>query len=338
MSEAFFDIKGRWSEQKLMAMVKAGVLHGRDDGLFHPLDPLTREEFGVGLFQFAEHLMELASTNVGLLQQLVRRSTVMLVCQFKDPATGQVVTGTGAGVFVSRQGHIVTNHHVVHQRQPDGSFVAASPVAIHTGGWETTAYGEGEVIAAWPEDDLAVVKFGDNLDFPALTLGDDPTGGFVLACGAPLGVEDATTLGIITETGLTLKYYVSPEKVTGTDAAINPGNSGGALVNMAGQLVGIPSAKLAAAGIEGFGFAIPISTVKVRLKEAGIPFDDGRQEPAKPATPVTPAPAPELALEWPVHGPITSQFRETGKWWNPWHAGIDIACPEGTAVAAPCDA
>ena len=335
MSKTFSDIAGRASEPAILNMAAMDVLNGYPDGTFRPTQNVTREELAWALDQLAHNLMRLASFDLTGLAKDVRRSTVQLVAVFDDlDSNGQAVevSQSGGGVFVSKIGHIVTNDHVLRRTGNDGRERLPKRVEIHTGGWKVTTYGEGPIVATWPDDDLALVKFEQELDFPAMVLGSDPKPGeFVLACGAPLGVEDVTTLGIVTATDVSILHYRKTMSMVETDAAINPGNSGGALVDMAGRLVGIPSAKLAAAGIEGFGFAIPISTVKARLQEAGIPFDSGRPEPAKPA-------APELSLDWPVHGEVTARFGETGPWWIPWHSGVDIACPEGSAVAAPCDA
>lgn len=90
-----------------------------------------------------------------------------------------------------------------------------------------------------------------------------------IAIGNPLGLEfqGSVTAGVISALNRTLTIGDNRLKLLQTDAAINPGNSGGALVNADGQVIGINSAKLAATGVEGIGFAIPINTAKPIIDE-----------------------------------------------------------------------
>ena len=90
-----------------------------------------------------------------------------------------------------------------------------------------------------------------------------------IAIGNPLGLEfqGSVTAGVISALNRTLTIGDNRLKLLRTDAAINPGNSGGALVNADGQVIGINSAKLAATGVEGIGFAIPINTAKPIIDE-----------------------------------------------------------------------
>jgi serine protease DegS len=104
-------------------------------------------------------------------------------------------------------------------------------------------------------------------DLPTMTLGRSDTlrpGDVVLAIGNPVGLSQTVTQGIVSATGRGLYGMVADfENFIQTDAAINAGNSGGALVNTAGELVGINTAVLArTAGIEGISFAIPVDLVR----------------------------------------------------------------------------
>ncbi|HEX2236067.1 MAG TPA: trypsin-like peptidase domain-containing protein [Actinomycetota bacterium] len=164
--------------------------------------------------------------------------------------------GEGSGVVIDRNGIILTNAHVVQ---------GAVEVTIVTSDGKRQL--EGRVIGAAPERDLAVVKVDARLDPitigrsspPNLRLGDQ-----VVALGFPLHLGGPTvTQGIVS--GLRRNIDVQDSSLGGvrrlegmlqTDAAINPGNSGGALVNAAGQLVGINSAGASTA--ENVGFAIAI--------------------------------------------------------------------------------
>jgi S1-C subfamily serine protease len=182
------------------------------------------------------------------------------------PSVVQITTpsGLGSGVIYNHAGDIVTNDHVV---------AGAHTVTVQ---FVSGAKATGTVVGAFGGDDLAVVKV---TGAPAAVLhpavfdtGPVQAGDIVLAIGNPLAYESSVTSGIISATGRTVAEPQSPPSPGGvianaiqTSAPINPGNSGGALVNLAGQVVGIPT--LAAqdpqigGAAEGIGFAIPASTV-----------------------------------------------------------------------------
>jgi serine protease Do len=115
-----------------------------------------------------------------------------------------------------------------------------------------------------------VVKI-DATGLPAVTFGDSDSllvGEPAIAIGNPLGLEfrGTVTVGVISALNRTIELGDRKFKLIQTDAAINPGNSGGALVNADGQVVGINSAKVAADGVEGIGFAIPINSTRPILQ------------------------------------------------------------------------
>ncbi|MFI9610311.1 S1C family serine protease [Streptomyces sp. NPDC052023] len=173
----------------------------------------------------------------------------------------------GSGVVYDDKGHVVTNAHVVGEQR---TFRV------------TTANSEDELaarlVSSYPEQDLAVVK----LDRPPRGLrpaafadsAKVEVGQIVLAMGSPLGLSSSVTQGIVSATGRTVtgpaEGGVSGATIANmvqTSAAINPGNSGGALVNLDGQVVGIPSLaatdpSLGEGAAPGIGFAIPASTVR----------------------------------------------------------------------------
>jgi serine protease DegS len=162
-------------------------------------------------------------------------------------------TSLGSGVIVSKQGHLLTNHHVV-----DG---ADKIQVLLKDGRKTSA----TIVGTDEDSDLTVLKI-DLPDLPAITLGHSDklrVGDVVLAIGNPFGVGQTVTMGIISATGrsgLGINIY---EDFIQTDAAINPGNSGGALINPYGHLIGINSAIFSkSGGSEGIGFAIPVGLVK----------------------------------------------------------------------------
>ena len=168
--------------------------------------------------------------------------------------------GTGSGVIIRSDGHILTNNHVV-----DG----ADRVVVTVGLEDKVA----TVVGTDPTTDLAVLKI-EGSGYPAVEAGsskDLQVGQFVMAVGSPFGLEKTVTSGIISALqrseqaqGQTANDITTYTNLIQTDAAINPGNSGGALVNERGQLVGLnsliqsPSGGVGAAQSAGIGFAIPV--------------------------------------------------------------------------------
>lgn len=167
--------------------------------------------------------------------------------------------GTGSGVIYDKAGYIATNNHVV-----DG----ASEIIVSLPDGRSV---KGKVLGADAVTDLAVVKIdADNLS--VATFGDSDTlqvGEPAIAIGNPLGLEfrGSVTAGVISALNRSIDLGERKFNLIQTDAAINPGNSGGALVNADGEVIGINSAKIAASGVEGIGFAIPINTAKPILEE-----------------------------------------------------------------------
>lgn len=164
-------------------------------------------------------------------------------------------SGVGSGVIVSPDGYILTNNHVVDE---------ADKVTVElTDKRSFTA----KVVGVDAPSDVAVLKI-DATGLPTLPFGDSSqveVGDVVLAVGNPLNVGQTVTMGIIsaksrsTGIGGTASY----EDFLQTDAAINRGNSGGALVNLRGELIGIPSQILSGTGGNiGIGFAIPSSMAR----------------------------------------------------------------------------
>jgi Do/DeqQ family serine protease len=162
--------------------------------------------------------------------------------------------GLGSGVIVSGEGYILTNHHVV-----DG----AEEINVELNDKRSYA---ARLIGSDQPSDLAVLKV-DQQNLPALRMGDSDrarVGDVVLAIGSPLGLDQTVTAGIISargrSTGLSDGSF---EDFIQTDASINQGNSGGALINAAGELIGINSQILSPTGGNiGIGFAIPVNMAK----------------------------------------------------------------------------
>ena len=150
----------------------------------------------------------------------------------------QVERSLGSGVIMSAQGYILTNHHVIHGAD-------AIQVSLRDG-----RMAKATVVGSDPETDLAVLKI-DLKKLPVITVGHSErlrVGDVVLAIGNPFGVGQTVTMGIVSATGRNRLGINTFENFIQTDAAINPGNSGGALVDAAGNLVGINTAIFSKSG------------------------------------------------------------------------------------------
>ncbi len=164
-------------------------------------------------------------------------------------------SGTGSGVIYSSDGLIITNKHVVE---------GASNFQV------TTSDGEElpAILVGTGEGDIAVLKV-DKTGLPAASLGTDGSvhvGDLAVAVGSPYGLEGTVTAGVISALNRDIDISRS-ETLTDllqTDAPINPGNSGGALVNAAGQVIGINTATVDGAGSLGFAISIDAVVREVR--------------------------------------------------------------------------
>jgi serine protease DegQ len=168
------------------------------------------------------------------------------------------VTGLGSGVIAAAEGYVLTNHHVVE---------AADEIAVALADGRRVA---ATLVGADPESDLAVLRI-DARELPVITLGSSDSlsvGDVVLAIGNPFDVGQTVTMGIVSAVGRNNLGINRYENFIQTDAAINQGNSGGALVDTAGNLVGINTAIYSRTGGSiGIGFAIPTTIVTDVMKE-----------------------------------------------------------------------
>lgn len=159
--------------------------------------------------------------------------------------------GKGSGFIVDKDGHILTNNHVV-------SGADKITVTLLDG-----RHFDAELVGKDPTFDLAVIKI-KAADLPTLPLGDSDearVGEWVVAIGNPLGFENTVTAGVISGKNRTLQAAdVNFQGFMQTDAAINPGNSGGPLINLRGEVVGINTAIVPYA--QGIGFAVPVNMAK----------------------------------------------------------------------------
>ena len=164
--------------------------------------------------------------------------------------------GSGTGFVWNKQGHIVTNFHVVYGA--NSIRVTLADRSEH----------KAVLIGADPDHDLAVlqVQVPDEALSPLMVGGSNDlhVGQKVLAIGNPFGLDHTLTTGVVSALGRTIKSLSSRtiEGVIQTDAAINPGNSGGPLLDSAGRLIGVNTQIVSPSGaFAGIGFAVPVDTV-----------------------------------------------------------------------------
>ncbi len=188
--------------------------------------------------------------------------------------------GLGSGIIFDDSGDIVTNDHVV------GSATSFQVLTAGSASARTAS-----LVGTFPQGDLAVIKVQDASGLRKATFADSSTlqlGTIVLAMGNPLGLASSVSDGIVSAVGRTLTEPQTagspgatlPNSIQ-TSAAINPGNSGGALVNLQGQVIGIPTlaGQQQNGAAPGIGFAIPSSTVTriaPQLIKDGKVTDSGR--------------------------------------------------------------
>jgi S1-C subfamily serine protease len=175
-------------------------------------------------------------------------------------------TGTGSGFVIDKQGHILTNFHVVHEND-------ASRVSVQVKLFDGSAH-EARIIGADATNDVAVlsIKVPPEKLFP-LTLGDSSVvmvGQKILALGNPFGLERTLTSGIVSslDRSIKAKNGRTIKGIIQTDAAINPGNSGGPLLNSRGQVIGVNTAIVSNVGQSaGISFAVPINSISRILRQ-----------------------------------------------------------------------
>jgi len=168
-------------------------------------------------------------------------------------------TAAGSGWIINQDGVIVTNNHVV---------AGASTVTITLDDGSTFL---AQAVSTDPLTDLAIVKI-DAQNLPAADIGDSSllrVGEQIAAIGNSLGMGISMKGGWISRLGVSIPVSAGQtlDDLIETDAAINPGNSGGPLVNMAGEVIGITSAKISMVGVEGMGYAISINTAMPVINE-----------------------------------------------------------------------
>ena len=164
--------------------------------------------------------------------------------------------GSGSGVIIREDGYIVTNNHVIE---------GATKIEVTLNNNQTY---QATLVGTDPATDVALLKIEAN-GLPVVPFGDSDKlrlGEWVIAIGSPYDLRSTITAGIVSAKGRSMPNYSGKFKIESfiqTDAAVNPGNSGGALVDKAGNLVGINTAIISQTGsYAGYSFAVPVNIVK----------------------------------------------------------------------------
>jgi S1-C subfamily serine protease len=205
-------------------------------------------------------LAEEERATVGLFQRaspsVVFITSLAVQRDFFSMNAQEVPQGSGSGFIWDREGHIVTNFHVI--QGASGAQVTLADQSTY----------DAELVGYAPEKDLAVLKIkapANKLQPLPIGESDDlQVGQSVFAIGNPFGLDQTLTTGIVSALGREIQSVagVPIRDVIQTDAAINPGNSGGPLLDSAGRLIGINTAIYSPSGAyAGIGFAIPVHSV-----------------------------------------------------------------------------
>jgi serine protease Do len=187
--------------------------------------------------------------------------------QSDDPFNPEKVQqGTGSGIIYERgngKARVITNNHVIQNSSEVRVVITTSDDKSRT--IPAKILGKDEIT------DLAILEISDQYVTALASFGNSDTlkaGEPAIAIGNPLGLGQSVTVGVISSPrrAIDVNQYMATDVIQ-TDAAINPGNSGGALINVAGQVIGINTLKIAESGVEGLGFAIPANDARPVIRD-----------------------------------------------------------------------
>src|SRR5689334_9185058 len=231
-----------------------------------PVVPVARGAESAGLPPNTSNGLRLLEEMQTVITELAEAAKPSVVSLFPINLTGKGreftpermpnAPGSGAGVIITPEGHIITNNHVVGDAPEIEVRLSDKTKLI------------AQVVGKDPDTDLAVLKVTTDHPLPSARFGDSSgvrVGQWVLAVGNPFGLERTVTLGVVSGIGrenINLSRY---ENFIQTDASINPGNSGGPLFNLRGEVIGINTAIINFA--QGIGFAIPSNMAKQVIEQ-----------------------------------------------------------------------
>ncbi len=266
-----------------LASLAAAITHIQDDGKMingnnpnQPLTPTNRQSTSDTIDTSFKNIALQSNTNDPTTQttnltavfKQVENSVVQITARTPNPNLQVIINGNplggqstrlGSGFVYDKQGHIITNSHVI-----DGATTA--DITFIDGNTYTA-----KVIGKDTSGDIAVLQITDNFsseNLVPLTISNSSSlqvGQQVIAIGNPFGLSDTMTTGIVSQMGRLIPNPDTGFSIPGgiqTDAPINPGNSGGPLLNTQGQVIGINTAiNSATGGFSGIGFAVPSNAV-----------------------------------------------------------------------------
>ena len=227
---------------------------------------------GYALGQISDNSLEQNNSSELKIQDLFSQTSKSVVQITVIDPLSNAQQGLGSGFLYDKDGHIITNNHVVTFNEGNNNYL----VTFSNG----NSY-QAKLIGHDPYSDLAVLKLSDPIDIvlSPIPLGNSSSlrvGDTVAAIGNPFGLSGSLTVGVVSGLGRLLPTsdgsnspfsqfamnFNIPDIIQ-TDAAINPGNSGGPLLNLKGEVIGINSAIYSNTGVNaGIGFAVPSNTVK----------------------------------------------------------------------------
>lgn len=260
------DIKGRWYEQDLEDAVAWGLLRGDDKGNLRPKDPISRAELAAVIARLVQ----------GGVEQRIR-DKMRSVVYIQTRVEGGIKIGSGAWVapWIA-----ITNAHVVYDDEtgqldpanigvfgnPGARFSPIDPMTVNKAQIDHA----NDLAILWVDRPWYAEPGRINpAECIPLSLGDDPRqGDTVYALGHPFNMPWDMSKGIVRSTERYINYWQKTQHVLGLTVPINSGNSGGALLNVDGELVGIPSAGVRNAN--SFTFAVPVSKVKELMEVSGV--------------------------------------------------------------------
>jgi S1-C subfamily serine protease len=240
------------------------------DNLQQPNSPVTQQSSETNQAQLENIALPstIRTANLTTIFKQVENSVVQITAKASNPNLQIIINGNqlggqstrlGSGFVYDKQGHILTNNHVIDGASTaDVTFVDGNTF-------------RAKVIGKDPSSDIAVLQITDDFSpenlvpLPIVNSSYLQVGQQVIAIGNPFGLSDTMTTGIVSQTGRLLPNpdtgFSTPGAIQ-TDAAIDPGNSGGPLLNMLGQVVGINTAINSATGeFSGIGFAVPSNMI-----------------------------------------------------------------------------
>lgn len=227
------------------------------------------------------NISEYSNTSIAVAEKVLP-SVVGITVTYQVNSIFGSSTGdaTGSGIIISEDGYILTNNHVISSESSSSYYAISEATGIKINIYNDSESYDATVVGTDAYTDLAVLKIEKSGLTPAILGNSDnaKVGEFVMAIGNPLGMDYSVTTGVISAINREVQSDGTTYFALQTDAAINSGNSGGALVNANGEVIGINTLKLAGNGIEGIGFAIPITSTTsivnqlIEYKEVKRPY------------------------------------------------------------------